>query len=107
MCDTGRKPNVSTVLIQGVGFHGSRSTQPTAHSVCLLPFSSSRIHGIPINRDLVGAVSNCADSVRFSPTPTGWRKCLFIFEFTIYEGVLWQASISDRHTKLLETTTAS
>ena len=28
---------------------------------------------------LVGAVSNCADSVRGETAPTGGRKCVFIF----------------------------
>ena len=62
------------------------------HSKPHLPFSSSRSHGIPINRDLVGTVCNCADAVRLKTAPTvpdksGSKprgKSVYLFlEFTI------------------------
>ena len=50
-----------------------------------LPFSSSRIHGIPINRDLVGTVSNCAYAVRLETAPTGDESVYLFFDFTIID----------------------
>ena len=38
---------------------------------------------IPINRDLVGAVSSCTYSVRLKTAPTGVRKCSFIVDLRI------------------------
>ncbi len=46
------------------------------HSKPHLPFSSSRSHGIPINRDLVGTVSNSADAVRSDKSRPGLEAAL-------------------------------
>ena len=57
-----------------LGKRNYRSTVPFRASSSFL----SRLIGMK-RRDLVGAVSNCAYSVRAKTAPTGRRKCLYIF----------------------------